>query len=141
MSARIPTRLAREVRARSGNACEYCLLPQDSQEATFHIDHVVPRSRGGPTTFANLALACVSCSLRKAARFRARDPNDGKLVALFNPRNDIWAKHFALTKRHRLTGKTPSGRATVEALGMNRKAVIAIRRELALFGRYPPMSR
>src|SRR3954468_14247055 len=100
MSSHIPPRLAREVRERAGNTCEYCGLPQISQEATFHIDHVVPRSRDGATLFENLALACVTCSLHKAARQRARDPKTGKTVILFNPRIDDWRDHFLLAKRY-----------------------------------------
>ncbi len=38
------------------------------RRAEFHIDHVVPVVDGGATKLENLALACVSCSLRKAAR-------------------------------------------------------------------------
>ena len=53
-----------EVALRAGDRCEYCRLSQVGQETTFHIDHVVPRAAGGPTTAENLALACVSCSLR-----------------------------------------------------------------------------
>ena len=49
------------------NRCEYCLLAQAGQEATFHVDHVTPRVAGGPTIDGNLALACVGCSLRKGA--------------------------------------------------------------------------
>jgi 5-methylcytosine-specific restriction endonuclease McrA len=138
MSSRLPARLAREVRERAGDVCEYCLLPQRSQEATFHIDHVVPRSRGGATALQNLAFACVTCSLRKAARYRARDPHSGKLVPIFNPRVDDWPEHFAFTKRWRLVGRSSIGRATIEALGMNRAAVIAIRNELVQLGRFSP---
>jgi hypothetical protein len=138
MSSRIPARLASAVRERAGDACEYCRLPQSSQEATFHVDHVVPRSRGGATTLDNLALACVTCSLRKAARDRARDPVSGKLVPLFNPRLEDWSIHFTMTKRWRLGGRSPTGRATIHALAMNRPAVVDIRRELIELGRYPP---
>jgi hypothetical protein len=137
MSSRIAPRLAREVRHRAGDRCEYCLLPQSSQEAAVHIDHVVPRSRGGTTGLDNLALACVTCSLRKAARQRARDPDTGKLVALYNPRTEDWARHFGFTKRWRVTGRSSVGRATVEALAMNRDAVVLIRQELVLLGRFP----
>jgi hypothetical protein len=137
MSSRIALRLANEVRDRAGDRCEYCLLPQSSQEAAFHIDHVVPRSRGGSTTLDNLALACVTCSLRKAARQRARDPNTGKFVALYNPRTGDWTKHFAFTKRWRITGRSSIGRSTAATLGMNRKAIILIRQELAQAGRFP----
>ena len=138
MSSRIPAHLAREIRERAGNVCEYCLLPQKSQEATFHIDHVVPLSRGGPTTLNNLALACVTCSLRKAARHRVRDPQTGRLVPLFNPRTENWADHFAIARRWRLVGRSQTGRATITALGMNRVAVVTLRRELVQLGRYPP---
>ena len=40
------------------------LRSQLGQVATFHIDHIVPVVADGETTSANLALACVSCSLR-----------------------------------------------------------------------------
>jgi hypothetical protein len=138
MSSHIPRRLSRDVRARAGDVCEYCRLPQGSQEATFHVDHIVPRSRGGATTLDNLALACVTCSLRKAARYRARDPRTRQLVALYNSRSDDWTNHFASTARWRLSGRTAVGRATIEALGMNRAAIVGIRRELVRLGRYPP---
>src|SRR5271157_578815 len=32
------------------------------------VDHVVPRSQGGQTTWENCALACVACNARKANR-------------------------------------------------------------------------
>jgi 5-methylcytosine-specific restriction endonuclease McrA len=64
----IPAGLRRRAVFRAGNCSEYWGLSQDGQEATFHIDHVVPRSAGGQTVADNLALACVSCSLRKEAR-------------------------------------------------------------------------
>jgi 5-methylcytosine-specific restriction endonuclease McrA len=75
-----------EVVLRAHNRCEYCQLSQLGQEATFHIDHVVPRAAGGPTVADNLALACVSCSLRKWAKQTAIDPDTGEAVPLFNPR-------------------------------------------------------
>ena len=43
-----------EVALRAGNRCEYCGLSQVGQEATFHIDHVVPRAAGGPTTTSRI---------------------------------------------------------------------------------------
>lgn len=38
MSSHIPLGIAREIRERAQENCEYCLLPQSSQEATFHIE-------------------------------------------------------------------------------------------------------
>jgi 5-methylcytosine-specific restriction endonuclease McrA len=81
----VPARLRRLVIQRAGGRCEYCGLSQEGQEATFHIDHVIPVADGGETVTENLALACVSCSLRKAARQTAVDPQSDKEVALYNP--------------------------------------------------------
>lgn len=86
--------LHEEVVLRAGNRCEYCRLSQAGQEATFHIDHVIPRVAGGPTTLDNLALACVSCSLRKWARQTAPDPATGEDAPLFSPRTQMWTEHF-----------------------------------------------
>ena len=137
MSTHIPANLAREVRQRAKDICEYCRLPQVSQEATFHVDHILPRSAGGVTTASNLALACVTCSLRKAARVRVRDAKTGKTVRLYNPRRDDWGKHFSFTSTWRIRGRTRTGRATITALGMNRLAIVAIRRELIALRRMP----
>ena len=125
------------MRQRADDICEYCRLPQASQEATFHVDHVLPRAHGGPTELANLALACVTCSLRKSARTSAVDPKTGNTVALFNPRTDDWSDHFTFTVTWKVRGRTQTGRATIEALGMNRSAIVMIRRELVLLKRFP----
>ena len=69
---------------RAANCCEYCGLSQDGQEATFHIDHIVPVAVGGKSVPENLALACVSCSLRKAARETAPDPLSGEEAPLYH---------------------------------------------------------
>jgi hypothetical protein len=75
---------------------------------------------GGSDAFGNRALACASCNLAKADRIRARDPATGKSVALFNPRRQAWADHFAWRNDcQSLAGSTPTGRATVAALDLN----------------------
>jgi len=126
-----------EVVLRAGHRCEYCRLSQLGQEATFHIDHVVPRAAAGPTTADNLALACVSCSLRKWAKQTATDPDSGKEVPLFNPRTQTWAEHFRW-EGERVVPLTSTGRATVAALAMNRPLIVAIRQEETARGRHPP---
>jgi hypothetical protein len=133
----VPAELRRRVRQRAGDRCEYCRIAQAGQEATFHVDHVLPRREDGPTTFDNLALACVSCSLRKGARVRAMDPASRGLADLFHPRRDRWGEHFLIALGMMLHGRTKIGRATVDALQMNRPLAVAIRREEAERGRYP----
>ncbi|HEV7509849.1 MAG TPA: HNH endonuclease signature motif containing protein [Thermoanaerobaculia bacterium] len=136
MAQHVSARLRRLVVRRARNRCEYCGLSQLGQEATFHVDHVVPVIAGGHDTGDNLALACVSCSLRKAARQTAVDPTSGEHVALFHPRHDLWHDHFRW-QGARLFGRTATGRATVEALEMNRPLIIAIREEESTRGRHP----
>lgn len=119
---------------RAENRCEYCRLSQKGQEATFHIDHIYPFVLGGETIAENLALACVSCSLRKNAREKVIDPQTKKEVPLFHPRKDVWKEHFAW-KGVKIEGLTATGRATVKALNLNRSLILAIREEEKLLGR------
>ena len=135
----IPVRLRRLVIRRAVDRCEYCGLSQAGQEATFHIDHITPVVVGGTTVAANLALACVSCSLRKGARQTASDPLTGEEANLYHPRRDLWQFHFQW-EGVVLVGKTPVGRATIAAMDMNRPLIVAIRREEVLLARHPPLA-
>ncbi len=47
-------------------ACQYC---GDTQDLTF--DHVIPRSRGGQTTWDNVVAACSPCNLAKGRKLPA----------------------------------------------------------------------
>lgn len=134
--ANIPAAIRRLVIERAENRCEYCGLSQISQIATFHIDHVIPTAAGGETTEDNLALACVSCSLRKGARLTAIDPLTREEAPIFNPRKDRWQEHFLWDDIY-VGGQTPTGRATVLALAMNRTTALLIRGEESLRGRHP----
>lgn len=56
----------RNLYRRDGFTCQYC----GSQPGTelLSIDHVVPRSRGGRSTWENCVLSCLECNKRKASR-------------------------------------------------------------------------
>jgi hypothetical protein len=135
----VPVRLRRLVRNRAGDRCEYCGLSQEGQEAGFHIAHIVPRVAGGGTDMDNLALACVSCSLYKEARRSASDPLTGRAVPLFHPWRQSWEAPSCWKGAH-VVGLTPTGRATVGALKMNRPVILAIGEEEAARGRHPQPS-
>jgi hypothetical protein len=137
VTSRVPELLRRRVAERAGARCEYCGLSQAGQEATFHVDHVIPVNAGGETRADNLALACVSCSLRKAARTHVLDSVTGRRAPVFNPRVERWDAHFRWDGVV-LVGLTAIGRATVDALRMNRALALAIRREETALGRHPP---
>jgi hypothetical protein len=122
----IPGALRSRVIERADDCCEYCGIAQSGQEAVFHVDHILPRVAGGDTVIENLALACVSCSLRKGARTKSADPDSGESTPLFHPRLMRWSEHFRAQDEW-LMGETATGRATVELLRMNRPVARAIR--------------
>ena len=132
----IPLFLRKLVVRRAANRCEYCQLSQKGQEATFHVDHIIPIASDGKTISSNLALACVSCSLRKGARQLVVDEETNTEVRIFDPRKDTWDDHFEWNGVV-VKGKTRTGKATVELLDMNRPLILAIREEEILLKRHP----
>jgi 5-methylcytosine-specific restriction endonuclease McrA len=54
--------LTRQVWQRARHCCEYCQIPQDCDETSFEIDHILSKKHGGPTTLSNLALSCLWCN-------------------------------------------------------------------------------
>jgi hypothetical protein len=128
--------LRRQITERAGGCCEYCHLPTTGQVGRFPIDHVVPRSLGGPTALDNLALSCPSCNSHKWAHTTAHDAATAADVPLFNPRTQEWSDHFHWSAQSPvvLEGKTPTGRATVVALQMNHPEMVLVRTLLRRLG-------
>lgn len=92
--------------------CQYCGRRCSSDHLS--VDHVLPRSRGGSTSWENCVLACVGCNARKADRtlkeagFRLlRKPTRPRWSPYLNlrpnQRLDSWAK-FAPEKKRRRVG-------------------------------------
>jgi 5-methylcytosine-specific restriction endonuclease McrA len=54
-------RLKKNIIARDGEQCRYC----GTCVGPFHIDHVVPQSRGGESNQDNLVVSCINCNLKK----------------------------------------------------------------------------
>ena len=137
-SERISRRLRRRVAERARWRCEYCLSPAEFSTQPFEGDHIIPRSKGGPTTADNLALSC-GCNSYKGQSTHAHDPVTGRQVPLFNPRRQRWRRHFAWSADFLfILGRTATGRATVEALHLNRLELINLRRLLLRAGEHPP---
>ena len=61
--ARISSFIRRRVIERDGLHCVYC--DDDLNNAEIHLDHVIPESKGGPTTYENLQVTCRKCNLAK----------------------------------------------------------------------------
>jgi hypothetical protein len=119
--------------ARAGGACEFCRLQQAATGTTFHLEHVHPRSLGGPTTFANLALCCPGCNLAKSDRTEGHD-DSGRVEKLYNPRNYEparlgWHLHFELDLQSGLIlPRSRCGEATIRMLKMNDESRMFARR-------------
>jgi 5-methylcytosine-specific restriction endonuclease McrA len=56
----------RNIFARDHNQCQYCGKKYPSSELS--LDHVIPRSQGGQSTWDNIVCACVNCNVRKGGR-------------------------------------------------------------------------
>ena len=93
---------------RDGSYCQYCGVRPHDDEIT--VDHVVPKSRGGKSTFDNCVLACVDCNKRKAnctpeeagmkLRKYVKDAN-GSLVPVFYKRPTVpkWSPIYCVKKQ------------------------------------------
>lgn len=124
---------------RAQGLCEYCRSPAAFAHQSFSVEHIRPRSRRGKGSPDNLALSCQGCNNHKYNRVKARDPVSGKMVVLFHPRKHAWADHFGWSEDATLIlGLTRIGRATVEALQLNREALVNLRRVLVQAGEHPP---
>lgn len=56
----------RNLYARDGNRCQYCGKKHATTELS--LDHVLPRSMGGKTSWENIVCACLKCNIRKGGR-------------------------------------------------------------------------
>ena len=75
----------RNIFERDDNCCQYCGRKFERSELT--LDHVVPRSRGGSSTWNNIVLACIRCNLRKGDRLLT----EASMKLLRKPVKPHWA--------------------------------------------------
>lgn len=76
--ARKPAFTRFNVFLRDGFACQYCGT-KERDNLTF--DHLIPRSRGGKTTWQNIVTACSPCNLRKGNKM----PRDVGMIPINDP--------------------------------------------------------
>jgi len=135
MSPSISASLRSQVRNLDQDRCAYCQTPEELTVTTFEVDHITPSSAEGETTLDNLCLACPFCNRHKGKRHSATDPETGHSVPLYHPRRHKWSVHFAWSNdTSQIVGLTPTGRATVEALQMNRPRIVRLRQLWAKMG-------
>ena len=136
---RTTARLKREVSDNAKGRCEYCQSQIAYSPDPFSVEHIQPRADGGTNALDNLALSCHGCNGHKHSKTEALDPIGRERVSLFHPRQQTWSEHFEWSDNFTLIiGLTPVGRATVQALKMNRPGVVNLRGVLYAAGRHPP---
>ena len=124
---------------RAGRCCEYCKSSADYTTDPFSIEHIVPLSKDGLNSLINLALSCMGCNGYKSIKIAFLDPITRLIFPLFNPRTMVWDDHFMWNKTSTIiVAKTPIGRATIEALKLNREELKNLRFALVAIGIHPP---
>jgi 5-methylcytosine-specific restriction endonuclease McrA len=106
----IPQTLRKRVARQARYRCGYCLTQEAVVGTPMEIEHLLPEALGGLTEELNLWLACALC----AEHFR-------------------WSDQYAV-----VLGQTPTGRATVVGLHLNRPTLVRARRLWVQAGWHPP---
>jgi 5-methylcytosine-specific restriction endonuclease McrA len=70
----------RNIYARDGNRCQYC--GKRFPTAELSLDHVMPRSRGGKSTWENIVCACLKCNVKKGGQ----TPDEAGMKLITKPR-------------------------------------------------------
>jgi len=136
---RVKAEPRRRVFERARHYCEYCRSPERYSPDPFAVEHIVPVIKGGTTTLSNLALSCQGCNSHKYDKTEGRDPVSKKVAPLYHPRRQRWSDHFTWNEDCTLViGLTPTGRATVAEMDLNREGLINLRDLLILVKRHPP---
>jgi hypothetical protein len=124
---------------RAKRRCEYCQSPMDYTSQSFVMEHIIPLAEAGETSLNNLALACGGCNGHKYTKVKATDQVSQIQVPLYHPRQQAWQDHFAWSADYlQVIGLTAVGRATVDALKLNRPGVINMRKLLLMARLHPP---
>jgi 5-methylcytosine-specific restriction endonuclease McrA len=69
---------------RDQNTCQYC--GRRFERKDLNLDHIIPRDRGGPTTWENIVCSCVPCNTRKANR----TPTEAGIKLIRKPKRPKW---------------------------------------------------
>ncbi|HEX6798133.1 MAG TPA: HNH endonuclease signature motif containing protein [Ktedonobacterales bacterium] len=135
----ISAALRERVRTRAKHRGQYCLTSERITGMPMEIDHIKPEANGGATTEDNLCLACAACNEYKGDSISAKDPDTRLYAPLYHPLQQPWHEHFAWSADGtEIVGLTPTGRATVEALHLNRTLLVGARAVWVSFGLHPP---
>jgi 5-methylcytosine-specific restriction endonuclease McrA len=73
---------------RDNNTCQYCNTVLILSEIT--VDHIIPKSQNGATSFSNCVVCCKSCNSKKANK----TPEQAKMVLIRKPTHPKFSNKF-----------------------------------------------
>jgi 5-methylcytosine-specific restriction endonuclease McrA len=76
---------------RDKNTCQYC--GKHFERKDLNLDHVIPRDRGGATTWENIVCSCIPCNTRKSNRL----PHEAGMKLLKKPARPKWRPFLHIT--------------------------------------------
>ena len=76
---------------RDNNTCQYCGQVFERQE--LNLDHVLPRDKGGLTTWENVVCSCIPCNTRKGNRL----PRQAHMTLIRKPKRPKWRPFLHVT--------------------------------------------
>ena len=76
---------------RDKNMCQYCGKVFDKRD--LNLDHVIPRDKGGATTWENIVCSCIPCNTRKGNRL----PHHAKMKLIRKPERPKWRPFVHIT--------------------------------------------
>jgi 5-methylcytosine-specific restriction endonuclease McrA len=85
--------------------CQYCATSFEPRE--LNLDHVIPRDKGGHTTWENVVTSCIRCNSKKANKL----PHEARMVPLNPPRAPRWRPFHSSVKHN---SPQPSWRDFIE---------------------------
>lgn len=95
---RLPRRRVRfsrhNIYLRDRNTCQYCDIVFPKPD--LNLDHVVPRSQNGRTTWENVVCSCIPCNRRKGGR----TPDEARMALKRSPRRPEWSPLYGFQGRH-----------------------------------------
>jgi hypothetical protein len=137
--SKISEKLKTKIRQTAKFRCGFCLFQEYYSHAKFHIDHIIPISKGGTNVEENLWLVCEICNRAKSDKINGFDAVTNSIAPIFNPRTQTWSKHFEWRENYSIIiGKTPIGRVTVLELNLNKPRIVRIRKNWVAVGWHPP---
>lgn len=79
---------------RDKHQCQYCGKTMDRRD--LNLDHIIPRDRGGLTTWENIVCSCITCNTRKGNR----TPREAGMRLLRQPKRPKWRPFLTVSHVH-----------------------------------------